>query len=60
MALGANYSFELIFDETCAPQFNGHNNSFLASVDKDCVSGNNILREIGVLYSVSPMLDAMG
>jgi hypothetical protein len=31
MAMGANYSFELIFNETCAPQFNGHNNSFLAS-----------------------------
>ena len=30
--LGADYSFELIFNETCAPQFNGHNNSFLASV----------------------------
>ena len=32
MAMGADYSFELIFNETCAPQFNGHNNSFLASV----------------------------
>ena len=30
--LGADYSFELIFNETCAPQFNGHNNSFLTSV----------------------------
>ena len=29
---GSKYSFELIFNETCAPQFNGHNNSFLASV----------------------------
>ena len=33
MAMGADYSFELIFNETCAPQFNGHNNSFLASVE---------------------------
>ena len=33
MAMGADYSFELIFKETCAPQFNGHNNSFLDSVD---------------------------
>ena len=33
MAIGADYSFELIFNETCAPQFNGHNNSFLASVE---------------------------
>ena len=32
MAMGADYSFELIFNETCAHQFNGHNNSFLASV----------------------------
>jgi hypothetical protein len=32
MAMGADYSFELIFNETCAPQFNGHNNSFIASV----------------------------
>ena len=33
MAMGANYSLELIFNETCTPQFNGHNNSFLASVN---------------------------
>ena len=33
MAMGADYSFKLIFNETCAPQFNGHNNSFLASVN---------------------------
>ena len=32
MAMGAYYSFELIFNETCAPQFNGHYNYFLASV----------------------------
>ena len=32
MAMGADYSFELIFNETCAPQFNGHNDSFLASM----------------------------
>ena len=32
MAMGADYAFELIFNETCAPQFDGHNNSFLASV----------------------------
>ena len=33
-AMGADYSFELIFNETCAPQFNGHNKFFLASVSK--------------------------
>ena len=32
MAMGANYAFELIFNETYAPQFNGHNKFFLASV----------------------------
>ena len=32
MAMGADYAFELIFNETCAPQFNGHNTFFLASV----------------------------
>ena len=32
MPWGADYSFELIFNETCAPQFIGHNNYFLASV----------------------------
>ena len=34
MAVGDDYSFELIFNETCAPQFDGHNDSFLASVDQ--------------------------
>ena len=34
IAMGADYSFWLIFNETCAPQFNGHNKSFLASVGK--------------------------
>ena len=32
MAMGADYSFELIFIETYAPQFIGHNNFFLGSV----------------------------
>ena len=32
MAMGANYSFELISIETYAPQFIGHNISFLDSV----------------------------
>ena len=32
MAMGADYSFELISIETYAPQFNGHNKSFLCSV----------------------------
>ena len=32
MAMGADYAFELIFNETYAPQFNGHNKFFLASV----------------------------
>ena len=32
MAMDANYSFELIFIETYAPQFIGHNKFFLGSV----------------------------
>ena len=36
-----------------------HISPFMRLSDKVCVSGNNILRGIGVLYSVSPMLDAM-
>ena len=32
MAMGADYSFELIFIETYAPQFIGHNELFLGSV----------------------------
>ena len=35
-----------------------HISPFMCLSDKDCVSGNNILQGIGVLYSVSPMLDA--
>ena len=30
---GCRLFIQLIFNETCAPQFNGHNNSFLDSVD---------------------------
>ena len=37
-----------------------HISPFMRLSDKDCISGNNILQGIGVLYSVSPMLDAMG
>ena len=33
MAMGANYSFELIPLETYASQFIGHNNFFLGSLD---------------------------
>ena len=37
MAKGADYSFELIFNETCAPQFNGLNKFFLFSVySREC------------------------
>ena len=32
MAMGADYSFELISTETYAPQFIGHNKFFLESV----------------------------
>ena len=32
MTMGADYSFELIFIETYAPQFIGHNKIFLGSV----------------------------
>jgi hypothetical protein len=34
MAKDADYSFELIINETCAPQFNGLNKSFLGSVNQ--------------------------
>ena len=34
MAMGADYSFELISIETYAPQFIGHNKLFLGSVFK--------------------------
>ena len=44
MAMGADYSFELIFSETCAPQFNGHNNSFLARVNNDYKHDMNAYR----------------
>ena len=33
MAMGADYSFELIFIETYAPQFIGYNELFLESVN---------------------------
>ena len=33
IAMGADYSFELISIETYAPQFNGHNIFFLGSVN---------------------------
>ena len=32
IAMGANYSFELNFIDTYAPQFFGHDNLFLGSV----------------------------
>ena len=34
IAMGANYSFELISIETYAPQFIGHNDLFLGSVQR--------------------------
>ena len=37
MAMGADYSFEVISIETCMPQFNGHNKSFLGSVTSSLV-----------------------
>jgi hypothetical protein len=49
MAMGADYSFELIFNETCAPQFNGHNNSFLASVISMNLQRGNALSVMGTL-----------
>ena len=36
IAIGADYSFELIFIETYAPQFIGHKNSFLSGVIVPC------------------------
>ena len=41
MAMGADYSFDLIFNESCAPQCNGHNNSFLAGVPWDSYTKRN-------------------
>ena len=34
MAMGADYTFELISIKTCAPQFKWHNKSFLGNVSK--------------------------
>ena len=44
MAMGADYSFELIFNKTCAPQFNGHNNFFLASVTENLLEAGYLPR----------------
>ena len=38
IAMGADYSFELIFIETYAPKFIGHNESFLGSVMCETIS----------------------
>ena len=51
MAMGADYSFELIFNETCAPQFIGHNKSFLGSVVKQFYSGPKICGMRGLRVS---------
>ena len=66
MAMGADYSFELIFNETCAPQFKWHNKSFLGSVvilwfaltnlvcpPIDCVKFHPITNENETPFSVS-------
>ena len=37
MAMGADYSVELIFNEICAPQFKWLNKSFLGSVSRSCL-----------------------
>ena len=41
MAMGADYSFELISIEIYAPQFIGHNKLFLGSVQEDCLLHGN-------------------
>ena len=50
MAMGADYAFELIFNETYAPQFNGHNKFFLASVSK------SIRKMTGKTHRTPPLL----
>ena len=41
IAMGADYSFELISIEIYAPQFIGHNDLFLGSVGRVCIRGSN-------------------
>ena len=57
MAMGANFSFELTFNETCAPKFNGHNNSFQASViyllNRGGIKSGLWTRELGQTLFVS-------
>ena len=47
MAMGANYSFELMSIETYAPQFNGHNKLFLGSMYRHVMPGHLKLSAIG-------------
>ena len=42
IAMGADYSFELISIETNALRFIGHNNSFLSGVSKDPLSDGDV------------------
>ena len=50
MAIGANYSFELIFIETYAPQFIGHNKFFLGSVIPCNLSIMELLKIRGKIF----------
>ena len=52
IAMGADYSFELILNETCAPQFNGHNKSFLANVPY-VLRNKKIAPQVKSIYSKS-------
>ena len=54
IAMGADYSFELISIETYAPQFIGHNKFFLGSVGKRALT-RKIIDNLGSNY-VMPIL----
>ena len=53
MAMGADYSLELIFSEPCAPQFNWPNKFFLASVSSKHEKRCQMLETLFFLFQCS-------
>ena len=49
IAMGADYSFQLISIETYAPQYNGHNKLFLGSVNENIPKINLVLSKLKYL-----------
>ena len=63
MAMGADYSFELISIETHAPQFIGHNKFFLARVYRGRqfqIAGTIVKEDLQALCKVFPVLVNLG